>query len=132
MPWSATPEVLLSAARLRLRPDFPLAGYNPAARVILNTFKRYGIVLADGGSVALTAESDLYTTTSWADLGVTSRVFDQTAGAADVAITDFVVLDTGPRIAETYECVRTVVAPGAIFADGFEGGSAGGWSATVP
>ena len=44
-------------ARLRLRADFPLDGYNPAARVILNTFKRYGIVLSDGGNVALTAES---------------------------------------------------------------------------
>lgn len=120
-------------ARLRLRPDFPLAGYNPAARVILNTFKRYGIVLADGGNIALTAESDLYTTTTWADLGVTSRVFDQTAGAADVTISDFQVLDTGPRIGETWDCVRTTVSdPGAVFADGFESTDTSAWSAAVP
>jgi serine/threonine-protein kinase len=107
-------------ARLRLRADFPLDGYNPASRVILNTFKRYGIVLADGGNIALTAESDLYTTTKWADLGVDSRIFDQTAGALDVSITDFMVLDTGPRIGETWECIRSVIPSPGIFADGFE------------
>lgn len=119
-------------ARLRLRADFPLAGYSPAARVILHTFMRYGIVLADGGSIALTAESDLFTDTSWADLGITSRVFDQTSGAADVMITDFEVLDTGPRIAETYDCVRTVVTPSVVFADGFESGDVDRWSGAVP
>ena len=63
-------------ARLRMRADFPLTNYNPAAKVLLNTFKRYGIVLADGGNIALTAESDLFTTTKWADLGIDSQVFD--------------------------------------------------------
>ncbi len=105
-------------ARLRMRADFPLDGYNPAARVILNTFKRYGIVLADGGNIALTAESDLFTETSWAELGINSRVFDQSPGALDVDVTDFEVIDTGARIAETYECVRSVVP--MSFKDGFE------------
>jgi serine/threonine-protein kinase len=109
-------------ARLRLRADFPLDGYNPAARVILNTFKRLGIVLADGGNITLTAESDRYTDTKWADLGIDSREFDLTPGAEDVAVTDFEVLDTGPRIAETWECVRTVLPEPLVFADGFEGG----------
>ncbi len=107
-------------SRLRLRADFPLDNYNPAARVILNTFKRFGIVLADGGNITLTAESDRYTTTKWADLGIGSRVFDQTDNATDVDITDFEVIDTGPRIAETWECVRTVLPDPAVFADGFE------------
>ncbi len=105
-------------ARLRLRADFPLDGYNPAARVILNTFKRYGIVLADGGNIALTAESDLYTETSWNELGVNSRIFDLTPGALVVDITDFEVIDTGPRIAETYECVRSELP--ISFKHGFE------------
>lgn len=107
-------------SRLRLRDDFPLANYNPAARVILNTLKRYGMVLADGGNIALTAESDFYTTAKWATLGIGSRVFDQTPNATDVFITDFTVLDTGPRIAETYDCVRSDPLQ-AIFSDGFEG-----------
>ena len=114
-------------ARLRMRADFPLAGYSPAARVILNTFKRYGIVLSDGGTIALTAESDLYTTTTWAELGIDSRVFDLTPGAADVLITDFEVLDTGPRIGETYECERTTISF-SLFSDGFESGDTQAWS----
>jgi serine/threonine-protein kinase len=118
-------------ARLRLRPDFPIHEYPSAVRVILNTFARYGIVLADGGTVALTAESDLFTITTWADLGIDSRTFDQTPGATAVDITDFQVIDTGPRIAETYDCIRTTVEPW-LFADDFESGGLGGWSTTVP
>jgi len=117
-------------SRLRLKSAFPRAGYNPAARVLLNTFERHGIVLADGGSVALTAESDFYTTTSWASLGVDSRIFDLTPGATDVTIGWFEVVDTGPRIAETYDCVR---APEPwIFDDGFERGNTSKWILTVP
>ncbi len=107
-------------ARLRLRSDFPMTGYNAAAQVILRTMQRYGIVLADGGTVALTAESDRYTTNTWASLGIGSRVFDQTAGAQDVLVTDFAVIDTGPRIGETYECERSLPALDPLFANGFE------------
>jgi len=117
-------------ARLRLRPTFPVDEYPPPARVILNTFARYGIVLADGGTVALTAESDFYTTTKWSDLGIDSRIFDLTPGATDVTIDFFDVIDTGPRIAETYDCVRTVVEPW-LFADGFESGDTSEWDAAV-
>ncbi|MEN8164712.1 MAG: hypothetical protein ABFS37_11335 [Acidobacteriota bacterium] len=116
-------------ARLRLRADFPLTGYSPSARVILNTFMRYGIVLADGGVVALTAESDLYTSETWAGLGIDSRVFDQTPGALDVLISDFEIIDTGPRIGETYDCVRTDPLFDAVFSDGFESGDTSRWSA---
>jgi hypothetical protein len=93
-------------SRLRLRADFPLNLYNPAAQVILRTMQRYGIVLADGGNIALTAESDLFTTHRWTELGIDSRTFDQQVPGAPVKITDFAVLDTGPRIVETYDCVR--------------------------
>ena len=55
-----------------------------------------------------------------ADLGIYSRIFDQTNGAAEVAIADFDVIDTGPRIAETYDCVPTILPTGVIFANGFE------------
>lgn len=118
-------------ARLRLRSDFPLTNYSPAARVLLNTFKRFGIVLSDGGTVALTAESDLYTTTKWLDLGIGPRVFDQTAGATLVSISDFVVLDTGPRIAETWDCVR-VTPQSALYVDGFASGTHAFWSSVAP
>jgi serine/threonine-protein kinase len=93
-------------SRLRLRADFPVNLYNPAAQVILRTMQHYGIVLADGGNIALTAESDLYTTHTWAELGIGSRVFDADVPGAPVRIQDFAVVDTGPRIVETYDCVR--------------------------
>lgn len=119
-PLSGPVDSIPYGSRLRLRSDFPLDGYNPAARVILNTFKRYGIVLADGGNISLTAETDLYTDTKWDDLDINSRVFDQTPNALDVDIVDFEVIDTGPRIAETWACVRTTLPSPGIFADGFE------------
>lgn len=37
-------------ARFRLRASFPLAGFSPEARVILQAMKRYGLFLADNGS----------------------------------------------------------------------------------
>ena len=93
-------------SRLRLRADFPVNLYSPGAQVVLRTMQRYGIVLADGGSVALTAESDLFTTRRWNEVGINSRTFDQEVPSAVVRIEDFQVLDTGPRIIETYNCVR--------------------------
>jgi hypothetical protein len=93
-------------SRLRLRADFPVNLYNPAAQVILRTMQRYGIVLSDGGNIALTAEDDIYTTHKWAELNISSRVFDQAVPSAPVRVQDFSVLDTGDRIIETYDCVR--------------------------
>jgi hypothetical protein len=98
-------------SRLRLRADFPVNLYSPAAQVILRTMQHYGIVLSDGGNIALTAESDLFTTHSWAELGITSRTFDQEVPGAIVKVQDFAVLDTGPRIVETYDCVRNPDPP---------------------
>lgn len=107
-------------SRLRLRADFPLTGYSAGAQVILRTLKKYGMVLADGGNIALTAESDRYTTNTWASVNINSRTFDLTAGATKVNITDFQVLDTGPRIAETYDCVPTSLPSDVLYRDGFE------------
>jgi hypothetical protein len=36
--------------RLRLRADYPIAGFPPQARVILRALKRYGMIVADNGS----------------------------------------------------------------------------------
>ena len=108
-------------SRLRLRADFDMTGYSPAARVVLRTMQKYGIVLADGGNIALTAQADTDTTAKWADadLQIDSREFDLTAGAIDVNLNHFEVLDTGAQILETYDCVRTTVVS-TLFADGFE------------
>ena len=109
-------------ARLRLRSDFDMSGYSTAAQVILRTMQRYGIVLADGGNIALTFASDLYSQTTWADLGIGPHVFwNEANGSSPVAVSDFEVLDTGQRIAETYDCVRSPVNPFEdVFFDRFE------------
>ncbi len=109
--------------RMRLRADFDMSGYPPASQAILRTMQRYGIVLADGGNIALTFESDKFTTAKWSDLGIDSHMFwnGSVGNRTPVKVTDFAVVDTGPRIAETYECVRTPITPGqGVFADGFE------------
>lgn len=104
-------------ARLRLKSNFDMSGYSAAAQVILRTMQRYGIVLADGGNIALTFESDRYTTANWDSLGIEPRTFVDADNP--VLVTDFDIIDTGARIAETYECERSTVSD-VIFADGFE------------
>jgi hypothetical protein len=87
-------------ARFRLRADFPLATLpNEGARVIARTLQRYGMYLADGGTITLTAQSDRFTTASWAGL----------LGASDltlVQVQDFAMVDGGAPIAVTNNCVR--------------------------
>lgn len=88
-------------SRWRLRADFPLASLpNEGARVVARALQQYGMALADGGNIALTAQSDRDTEASW----------DGLLGTRDlVAITpnDFEVIDTGAPITLTYDCERT-------------------------
>lgn len=108
--------------RMRLKSNFNMSGYNPAAQVILRTMQRYGIVLADGGNIALTFETDRYTTAKWDSLDITAQTFSNGAnGATKVQVSHFEIIDTGPRIAETWDCVRSnVVVSDLIFANGFD------------
>ena len=108
-------------SRIRLRGDFPLTGYNAAAQVLLRTMKKYGMVLADGGNIALTGETDRYTAHTWAELGIDSQTFKTAGGGRELPdILDFAVIDTGARIPETFDCVRTSVPSGPMFSNGFE------------
>jgi serine/threonine-protein kinase len=102
--------------RMRLRADFDLSGYNAAAKVLLRTMQRYGIVLADGGNIALTGESDRYTTAKWATLGIDEQVFVD--GTPSPRVTDFEVVETGPRHVVTYDCVRN--PDDFLFIDGYD------------
>jgi serine/threonine-protein kinase len=59
---SEPPQAPPVGARFRLRADFPLAtSPNEAARTDARAKQRYGMVAADGGTVALTARSDRFT-----------------------------------------------------------------------
>ncbi len=93
-------------ARLRLRADFPLASLpNEGARIVARAMQRYGMILADGGNIALTARSDRFTAAKWSGrLGTR----DLTA----LRVTDFEVLDSGPVLSFTGDCQRGLSAPG--------------------
>lgn len=109
-------------ARLRLRADFPLNTLpNEGARVVARAMQKYGILLSDGGNIALTAQSDRFTTAKWSGL----------LGPHDLAkikITDFQMVDGGKRFTWTGDCTRTT----PVFYDGFELGTPSKWSHSVP
>ena len=88
-------------SRWRLKASFDLSSLpNEGARTVARALQKYGMVLADGGNIALTAQSDRFTTSKW----------DGPLGAQDLAAiqpTDFEIIDTGAPTELTYDCVRT-------------------------
>jgi hypothetical protein len=87
--------------RFRLRPDFPLATLpSDGARVIARAMQKYGMFLSDGGNIALTAASDAYTAHTWDEVGIDSH------SLFGIAVTDMQVVDFGPTVPLTYDCVR--------------------------
>jgi len=62
-------ESLPYGGRLRLRADYPLDSLpHDAARTVARALQTYGMILVDGGSVALSGRSDRFTEAKWADL----------------------------------------------------------------
>jgi hypothetical protein len=55
-------------------------------------------------------------------VGITAHTFWNGAnGSTPVLVSHFEVIETGPRIAETWNCVRsTVTVPDVIFQHGFD------------
>ncbi|MFV8751368.1 hypothetical protein ACNOYE_12555 [Nannocystaceae bacterium ST9] len=87
---------------LRLRADYPLESLpNEGARVVARAMQTYGMFLADGGQIALTARSDRFTTAKWDGLLAPQDLVALTPG-------DFEVVDHGPALDyEQVECTRT-------------------------
>jgi len=86
--------------RFRLKPDFDESGYNASEKVILQALKTHGMLLSDGGEIALTFADDRTSAAKWADLGIDAQSF------SDIPVDAFEVVDLGPEIDLTYECVR--------------------------
>lgn len=97
---SGGPDAPPYGTRLRLRTNFPLETLpNDGARVVARALQRYGMFLADGGQIALTAQGDRFTTNKW----------DGLLGPYDLStlqVTDFEMVDGGARIPYTGDCVR--------------------------
>jgi hypothetical protein len=110
-------------ARLRLRGDYPLQNLpNENARRIARAMQKYGILLSDGGNIALTMQSDRFTTASWSGLGIDSHSLSK------ILITDFQMIEGGTRHTYTGDCARTF----PLFGDGFEAGLTPKWNAKTP
>jgi hypothetical protein len=89
-------------ARFRLRADYPLGSLpDEGTRVIARALQRYGMILSDGGNIALTAADDRFTVAKWADV-----LPSGSTGLAAIHVTDFEMIDAGSRIPLTYDCVR--------------------------
>jgi serine/threonine-protein kinase len=84
----------------RLRADYPVASLPTAgARVVARAMQKYGMYHADGGNIALTAQSDRHTTAKWDGLLAPQDL-------AALKVTDFEVVDHGAMIPLTYDCAR--------------------------
>lgn len=85
---------------LRLRADYPIDSLPSAgAKVVARAMQKYGMYHADGGNIALTAQSDRHTTAKWSGL----------LGPLDLQalkVTDFEVIDHGAMVPLTYDCQR--------------------------
>jgi hypothetical protein len=92
-------------ARLRLRADYDTSALPPAAAVVAEALKTYGMIASDGGNVTFTAESDDFTTAKWADVGLDPMDLEV------LDWTDFEVVDGGERIDwNSGSCERTPIA----------------------
>lgn len=99
-PESTEPDAPPYGVRFRLKPDFDESGYSDGAKVVLKALKTHGMLLSDGGDIALTFADDRTSTAKWADLGIDPQTF------AGIAVDQFDVVDLGPEIEATYDCVR--------------------------
>jgi serine/threonine-protein kinase len=85
---------------LRLKASYDLSQLKPAARVVAEAMQKYGMFLADGGSIALTAQSDQDTQTKYSEVDFNPQ------DLASLKVTDFEVVQLGAAIPLTYDCVR--------------------------
>lgn len=86
--------------RFRLQAAFDETPFNASEKVVLHAMKTYGMLLSDGGNIALTFGDDRLNTAKWATLGITAQSF------TSIGVSSFEVVDLSPEIALTDNCVR--------------------------
>jgi hypothetical protein len=99
-PSSTTADAPPYGVRFRLKASFDETPYNAAQRVILRAMKTYGMLLSDGGNIALTFADDRTSTAKWSSLGITPQSFNS------IGVESFEVVDLSPEIRSTQDCVR--------------------------
>jgi hypothetical protein len=83
----------------RLKASYDVSQLKPAAQVVARAMQKYGMFLADGGGIALTAQNDADTKTKYSDVGFERNDLQ------GLKVTDFEVLKEGPLIPLTRDCV---------------------------
>ena len=87
--------------RMRLRASYPVSSLpTGAAQVIAKALQTYGMFLSDGGNVPLMVQTDQFTTHKWASLNFDTHML------FGIKPTDFEIVDMGPTVPLTYNCVR--------------------------
>ncbi|OFZ55189.1 MAG: hypothetical protein A2428_11625 [Bdellovibrionales bacterium RIFOXYC1_FULL_54_43] len=99
--WATTNGVPYGA-RFRLRASYPVDTLPSAgAKVIARALQEYGMILSDGGNIALTAQSDRNSTAKWSTLLNGSRDLEA------VQPGDFEMVEGGTRLKpNSIDCVR--------------------------
>jgi hypothetical protein len=113
---SGPANAIVYGSRLRLQSGFNETSYNAAAKVILETLKKYGMFLSDGGGIPLTFSDDMFTTHKWsdADINIDSHsLFGPKLESFDVMPLGTLVAYSGNNT----DCVRN--PDDVIFADGY-------------
>ena len=99
-PSSSDPNAPPYGVRFRLKASFDDSSYNAGEKVIIAAMKKYGMLLSDGGNIALTFADDRTTTAKWSGVGVTALSFSA------ITVDDFEVVDFSTPIPSTQDCVR--------------------------
>ena len=87
--------------RFRLKADVDDSGYTEPQKVILKALKTHGMLLSDGGEIALTFADDRTSSAKWAALGIDAQTF------STIGVDQFEVVDLGPEVELTNDCVRS-------------------------
>lgn len=91
-PTSGGPNTPPYGVRFRLRASYPVDSLpNAGAKVVARALQKYGMFLADGGTITLTLQSDRFTTAKWSSSGLTS------SSLTALKVSDFEVVEMGPR-----------------------------------
>jgi hypothetical protein len=90
-------------ARFRLRGDYPVDLLPEGPRTVARALQKYGMFLADGGLKALTGQSDKMNAIKW---NGSDGLLLSESDMAPLKITDFEMVDGGPRIPYDSKCVR--------------------------
>ncbi|UQA57591.1 hypothetical protein [Polyangium aurulentum] len=99
-PTDGGPNAPPYGVRFRLRADYPLESLpNEASRVVARALQKYGMFLADAGQIALTAQSDRFTTHKWSEVGLAPQ------DLAELQVNDFEVVDMGDPIVWSGDCM---------------------------